>query len=86
MLDSPSFGARINEDLTVFYSLSDRDKITGFKIKNVERILNEEQPLKLSDAPGLNVLILPILRKTLSQHQEVTIKLYEIIIAKRWSM
>jgi hypothetical protein len=81
MMDSPSFGARINEDLTVFYSLSDRDKITGFKIKNVQRILNEEQPLKLSDAPGLDVLILPILRKTLSEHQEVTIKLYEIIIA-----
>jgi hypothetical protein len=81
MLDAPSFGARINEDLTVFYSLSDRDKITGFKIKNVHRILREEQALNLSAAPGLNVLILPILRRTLPHHQEVTIKLYEIIIA-----
>jgi hypothetical protein len=81
ILDSPSFGARINEDLTVFYSLDDREKITGFKVKNVRRILQEEQALNLSDAPGLNVLILPILRKTLPQHQEVTIKLYEVIIA-----
>jgi hypothetical protein len=81
VLDSPSFGARINEDLTVFYSLDDRDQITGFKIKNVRRILQEEQARNLSDAPGLNVLILPILRRTLPQHQEVTIKLYEIIIA-----
>jgi hypothetical protein len=81
MLDAPAFGARINEDLTVFYSLSDRDKITGFKIKNVQRILQEEEALNLSDAPGLNVLILPILRRTLPHHQEVTIKLYEIIIA-----
>lgn len=80
MMDSLSFAARINEELTVFYSLDARDKITGFKIKNVQRILNEQQPLKLSDAPGLNVLILPILRKTLSEHHEVTIKLYEIII------
>lgn len=81
MLDAPAFGARINEDLTVFYSLSERDKITGFKIKNVQRILQEEQALNLRDAPGLDVLILPILRRTLQQHQEVTIKLYEIIIA-----
>jgi hypothetical protein len=81
LLDAPSFGVRINEDLTVFYSLSDREKITGFKIKNVQRILQEEQVLNLCDASGLNVLILPILRKTLQQHQEVTIKLYEMIIA-----
>jgi len=84
MKDDPSFAERINEDLTVFYSLSDPETITGFKIKNFQRILNREQILKLKDAPGLNVLILPILRnvrKTLPQHQEVTIKLYEIIIA-----
>ena len=84
MKDDPSFGERINDDLTVFYSLDDPETITGFKIKNVQRILNEEQILKLKDAPGLNVLILPILRnvrKTLPQHQEVTFKLYEIIIA-----
>lgn len=80
MLDAPSFGARINEDLTVFYSLNDREKLTGFKIKNVRRILREEQVLNLSDAPGLNVLVLPILRKTREQHEEVTFKIYEIII------
>lgn len=80
LTDSPSYGARINEDLTVFYSLADREKITGFKIKNVQRILQEEQELNLCDAPGLNVLILPILRKALPDHRDVTIKLYEIII------
>jgi hypothetical protein len=80
MKDAPSFGERINEDLTVFYSLEDRETVTGFKIKNVLRILKEEQPLDLRDAPGLYVLILPILRKALEQHQDITIKLYEIII------
>ena len=79
--DDPSFGTRINGDLTVFYSLDKRDEITGFKIKNVLRILREEKALNLSDAPGLDVLILPTLRKTLHDHQEVTIKLYEVIIA-----
>ena len=55
--------------------------ITGFKIKNVERILSEEKILNIKDAPGLNVLIRAILRKTLREHQEVTHKLYDIIIA-----
>jgi hypothetical protein len=72
---------RINEDLTVFLSLGNRETITGFKIKNVQRILEREQPLNLKDAPGLDVLILPILRRTLTQHPEITIKLYEVIIA-----
>jgi hypothetical protein len=81
LADAPSFGARINEDLTVFYSLEDRERITGFKIKNVQRILHEEQRLNLKDAPGLNVLILPTLRRILREHEAVTIKLYELIIA-----
>jgi hypothetical protein len=81
LADAPSYAARINEDLTVFYSLEDREKITGFKIKNVHRILCEEQCLNLADAPGLNVLILPILRKTRQDHADVTLKLYERIIA-----
>jgi hypothetical protein len=81
MKDAPSYGERINEDLTVFYSLSERETITGFKIKNVQRILNEEQVLNLEDAPGLHVLILPILRKTRLLHPDMTVKLYEVIIA-----
>ncbi len=81
LADTPSFGARINEDLTVFYSLEDREKITGFKIKNVGRILHEEQGLNLTDAPGLNVLILPILKKIRRTHEAVTFKLYDLIIA-----
>jgi hypothetical protein len=80
MKGEPSFGERINEDLTVFYSLADQSTITGFKIKNVQRILTEEQALNLKDAPGLDVLVLPILRKMLPEHQDVRIKLYEIII------
>ena len=81
MKDAPSFGERVNEDLTVFYSLGDPEMITGFKIKNVDRILKEEQPRKLGDAPGLNVLILPILRKARTLHPDMTIKLSELIIA-----
>ncbi len=81
MKDAPSFGERINEDLTVFYSLGDPETITGFKIKNVHRILKDEELVNLKDAPRLHVLILPILRKALTQHHDMTIKLYEIIIA-----
>jgi hypothetical protein len=81
LADAPSFAARINEDLTVFYSLEDREQITGFKIKNVGRILQKAERLNLTDAPGLDVLVLPILRKALHEHQDVTIKLYELIIA-----
>src|SRR5579862_9876280 len=43
MTDAPSFGERINEDLTVFYALADRKSINGLKIKNVDRILKEQQ-------------------------------------------
>ncbi len=81
MSDAPSFGERINHDLSVFYSLGDPATITGFKIKNVQRILSEEQILNIKDAPGLNVLIRAILRNTLREHQDITIKLYDIIIA-----
>lgn len=80
MKDEPSFAERINEDLTVFYSLHERSEVTGFKIKNVQHILAEEQELNLSDAPGLMVLILPILRRTQVDHQDLTTKLYELII------
>ncbi len=80
MKAEPSFGERINEDLTVFYALADPAMITGFKIKNVQRILDAAKALKLKDAPGLDVLVLPILRKMSAEHQEVRIKLYEIII------
>jgi len=81
LTDSASYAGRINEDLTVFYDLDNREKITGFKIKNVRRILGEQEALNLRDAPGLNVLILPILEKTLLHHHDVTIKLYKLIIA-----
>lgn len=81
LTDTTSYAGRINEDLTVFYDLEDREKITGFKIKNVHRILKEQHALNLGDAPGLKVLILPILERTLQEHHDVTIKLYKLLIA-----
>ena len=37
--DDPAFAERVNDDLTLFKSLSDRRTIVGAKLKNIERIL-----------------------------------------------
>jgi len=37
--DDPAFAKRVNDDLTLFISLSDRKTTVGAKLKNIQRIL-----------------------------------------------
>jgi len=78
--DDVSYACRINSDLTVFRSLSDRNKITGFKIKNVRRILEEDQDIVLAHDPDLIVSVQSALLATLKGHREASVRIYEVFI------
>jgi hypothetical protein len=78
--DDVSYACRINSDLTVFRSLGDRKKITGFKIKNVRRILEEDQDMVLDHDPDLIVSVQSVLLATLKGHREAKVSVYEVFI------
>ena len=75
-----SYACRINSDLTVFRSLTDRNKITGFKIKNVRRILAEDQEIILDDDPDIKVSVQTFLLATLRGHRDASVRIYEVSI------
>lgn len=76
-----SFACRINSDLTVFRSLRERRIITGFKVKNVRRILEEDKDIVLGDDPDLKVSVQSALLATLKWHRDAQVSVYEVIIA-----
>jgi hypothetical protein len=76
--EEPSFAERINPDLTVFRSFASKD-VTGFKIKNVRRILQDED-FYSDDAPDLRVSVQPILLATLKANQKTSVRIYDVII------
>lgn len=78
--DDVSYACRINSDLTVFRSLRNRKVITGFKIKNVRRILGEDQDIILGDDPDLIVSVQSALLATLKGHREAKVSIYEVFI------
>jgi hypothetical protein len=78
--DDVSYACRINSDLTVFRSLSDRQKITGFKIKNVRRILEDDQDIVLDHDPDLIVSVQSALLATLKGHKDASVRIYEVFI------
>ncbi len=78
--DDVSYACRVNFDLTVFRSIGDRKKITGFKIKNVRRILEEDQDIVLADDADLIVTVQSVLLATLKGHRDVQVSIYEIVI------
>jgi hypothetical protein len=78
--DDMSYACRINRDLTVFRSLRDRRTITGFKIKNVRRILEEDQDIVLEDDQDLKVSVQSALLATLKGHKEAKVSIYEVFI------
>jgi hypothetical protein len=80
ILEDVSFACRINSDLTVFRSLSDRQTITGFKIKNVRRILQEDQDIVLEDDPDLVVQVESVLLATLKGHRDAQVSIYQVFI------
>ena len=79
MTDEESFAERINPDLTVFKKLGS-DRVTGFKIKNVQRILQKDKSVLISDAPGLTVEVVSVLLATLKLHPEVSVQIYTVLI------
>lgn len=84
MTDEPAMAARINSDLTVFKSL-DGDNYTGFKIKNVRRILQVDQTIEMTDAPGLAISVDAFLLATLKRHPEGNVQVYRVLIHALYS-
>jgi len=77
--DECGFAERINPDLTIFRSC-DTKEVTGFKIKNVRRILKDEEEFVSDDAPDLTVSVQTILLATLKMNPTSSVKLYNLII------
>jgi hypothetical protein len=79
LTEEESFGQRINADLTVFQSLG-TSVHTGFKIKNIRRILQVNKSIRVSDPPGLLVSVDSVLLATLKRHPEVDVQVYSVLI------
>jgi hypothetical protein len=80
IIDDVSYACRINPDLTVFRSLEDRQKITGFKIKNVRRILEEDKDIVLDDGENFVVSVESVLLAVLKGHKEAKVSVYAVCI------
>lgn len=77
--DDESFAVRINPDLTVFQKFGSNQH-TGFKIKNIRRILQVDQSIIVSDPPGLKVSVTTVLLETLRRHPTGRVHVYEVLI------
>lgn len=82
--DAPSFAERINSDLTIFKRL-EANEVTGFKVKNVRRIVEKDHSILLSDAPDITVSVRRALVATLKGHADTEARIYELIIAAVFS-
>lgn len=74
-----SYATRINSDLTVFQQFG-TDEYTGFKIKNVRRILKIDRSIVLADAPGLTVAVDSVLLATLKLNPTESVEVYSAVI------
>jgi hypothetical protein len=79
MLDDVAFAVRINPDLTVFRHIGS-DKITGFKVKNVRRILQQDKTIVLDDAPDITVAVDSILMASHKLQQNASAEIYMVLI------
>jgi hypothetical protein len=79
--DEVSYACRINRDLTVFRSLRDPNTVTGFKVKNVRRILEDDRDIVFDDDPDLIVSVQSALLATLKGHRDAHVSVYEVFIA-----
>ncbi len=78
--DVPAFACRVNYDLTVFRQIGDPRKITGFKVKNVRRILEEDREIILDNDPDLLVSVEAALLATLKGDKDADVRVYQVII------
>jgi hypothetical protein len=74
-----SYATRINSDLTVFQQFG-TDRYTGFKIKNVRRILQVDGSVVLADASGLTVAVDSVLLATLKLNPKESVEIYSAVI------
>jgi hypothetical protein len=79
MSNEVAFAERINPDLTVFRHMGS-DKITGFKVKNVQRILQRDKSTVLDDAPDITVAVDTILTASLRLQQDASVEFYMVLI------
>lgn len=80
MTGEESYATRINPDLTVFQRLG-TGQYTGFKIKNVQRILCIDQSIVIRDAPKLTVHVDSMLLTTQKLHpKEENAETYAVLI------
>jgi hypothetical protein len=75
--DEFAYANRINDDLTVFRTVATREP-TGFKIKNVERIL--EEGVAQMAAPDLKVAVQTYLLATFRRNPNTSIEVYSVLI------
>jgi hypothetical protein len=78
--DDVAYANRITTDLTVFRNLDDHSKITGFKVKNVRRILEENKSIVLNEDPDDEVRVESALLATLKGHKDADMLVYQILI------
>lgn len=83
--DECSYAERINPDLTIFRAFVTKE-VTGFKIKNVRRILKEAEDFVSHDAPDLSVSVQSILLLTLRANQNTSVRIYDVIIEAYWKV
>jgi hypothetical protein len=81
--DDFAYAERINNDLTVFHSTATEEP-TGFKIKNIERMLAEE--IVHLKAPKIRVAIHSLLLATLHRNPrtEKAVEIYSVLIEAWW--
>ena len=86
--DDLAFADKINSDLTVFRQFGS-ETVTGFKVKNVRRICQEDKSINLdcvggmnlnaADEPELKISVVTILMASLKGHQD-TFDIYRVVI------
>jgi hypothetical protein len=79
MSDEVSSAERINTDLTVFYTLKGHE-ISGFKIKNVRRIIREDKSIVIDDVPDLTVKVDSMLVASSRLQKESNTETYMVVI------
>ena len=79
LTDEVSYAERVNADLTVFRALRSK-LITGFKIKNVCRILEVDKSVVIGGAPELTVKVRSMLLVSLKLHPDEQVNIYDVLI------
>jgi hypothetical protein len=87
--DEPAFAHRYNSDLTVFRQFGS-ETVTGFKVKNVWRICQDDKSINLGcledmnrnadTEPELEISVDAILMASLKGHRDMSVDIYTIII------